>query len=58
MNLHNVNSASCSNLLSDNYPDLYQHRFCDQEDFNIVICGGETDKENIDYDKSCNFGDY
>ena len=45
------NSDNCNNLLSDKYPDLYQHRFCDQEDFSIVICGGENDNENLGYDR-------
>ena len=51
MNFSKVNSDNCNNLLSDKYPDLYQHRFCDQEHFSIVICGGENDNTNICYDR-------
>ena len=43
MDFSKVSSNNCNNMLSDKYPDLYQHRFCDQEDFSIVICGGEND---------------
>ena len=29
-----------SKLLSDEFPILYENRYCDQEDFGIVTCGG------------------
>ena len=45
MNFCKVSSDNCNNLLSDKYPDFYEHRFCDQEDFSIVICGDESDNE-------------
>ena len=49
MDFSNVNSVSCHNLLSFKYPNLYQQRFCDQEDFSIVICRG--DNARVEYDR-------
>ena len=37
--------------MSDQFPILYQNRYCDQEDFNIAVFGGENDSENEMYDK-------
>ena len=51
MNISKVNSDNCNIMMSDKYPDLYQHRFCDQEDFSIAVCVEENDNENISYDK-------
>ena len=51
MDISNVSSDIYSNLLSDKYPDLYKHRFCDQEDFSIAICGGENDNGRIVYNR-------
>ena len=51
MNNFNMRCDIWSNLMSEKYTDLYKHRFCDQENFNIVICGGENDKGNIKNDR-------
>ena len=47
MNFSKVNSENYNNLMGGKYPDLYQHRFCNQEEFSIVICGCE----NVDFDR-------
>ena len=40
------NGSQKSKLLSEEYPVLYENRYCDLEDFGVVMCGGrdyETD---------------
>ena len=45
-------SVDCSsNNLSDEFPILYQNRYCDQEDFSIAVFGSGSDKNNRLYDK-------
>ena len=51
MNFSKANCDNFNNRLRDKYPDLYQYRFCDQEDFSIVICSGEKVNEDIYHEK-------
>ena len=35
--------------LSDQFPILYQNRYCDQDDFSIAVFGSENDTEEARY---------
>ena len=43
--------AKLSKRLSDQFPALYQNRYCDQEDFIIAIIGGESTNKYALYEK-------
>ena len=42
----NFSVENSTTNLSDEFPVLYQTRYCDQEDFSIAVFDGETDSKN------------